>query len=496
MTTQDENDKLRAGTLQADPTADATRLRVVKLTDKPKTTEPADLAAEDALLGALLWSGTNAPGMLRVRAVLDLLETGEPFYMRKNGDVYDAIVAVAAAGAEHDPVAVNAELVRQQKGTAGLDFLRGLLNEASTVSERQARVYAESIRDAWARRKVILEAKILIEDAKGTRVATADLVTMAQAVATAAANRSASRSGFVWIKQSAEALFDKLTKGQNEAFSTGLRDLDQATNGGLRPKETSIVAARTSVGKSLLATQIAEYMVTSRDDVGVLYVVMEMANEAMTARVLAARAGVPLSNLRRMVLNPTQWSGMMSAVVEAAPKRLAFADSRTQTLASVYSMGRACSMALNREGKRLAMVVIDHIGIIKPSAEVLKRGTREQQVAETSRGLAYIASELSCHVMGLVQIHRDAERQANTQMPKLHHLRESGAIENDADSILILHRPRDPKSGVFDNSKPPALALAKGRLDDTAIMLLEFQQARARFADYNGTETFDQVYGK
>jgi replicative DNA helicase len=495
VTTQDENDKLRAGKLSPDPLADAARLRVVKPNEKPKTTEPADLAAEDALLGALLWAGTNAPGMLRVRAVLDLLETGEPFYIRKNGDTYDAIVAVAAAGAEHDPVAVNAELVKQQRAT-GLDFLRGLLNEASTISERQARVYAESIRDAWARRKVIAEARVLIEDAKGTKVATADLVAAAQLVATQAANRSAQRSGFVWIRQSAESLFLKLTAGQNVAFSTGLRDLDEAMNGGVRPKETSIVAARTSVGKSLLATQISEFMVTSRDDVGVLYVVMEMQNEAMTSRILGARAGIPLSNLRRMVLNPTQWTNLTGAVTEAAPKRLAFADSKTQTLSSVYSMARSVSMALNREGKRLAMVVIDHIGLIKPSAEVLKRGTREQQVAETSRGLAYIGAELNCHVMGLVQIHRDAERQANTQMPKLHHLRESGAIENDADSILILHRPRDQKSGVFDNSKPPALALAKGRLDDTAIMLLEFQRERARFVDYNGTETFTQVYGK
>jgi replicative DNA helicase len=490
----DENDKLKAGALPADPTADARPLRIAKPGAKATTTEPADLAAEDALLGSLLWCGANAPETLRVRAITDLLASGEPFYMRKNGDVYDAIVAVAEAGAEHDPVAVNAQLLKLQR-SIGLDALRALVSEASTISERQARVYAESIRDAWARRRVIQQCRALMEDARGTKVLTEQLIVTAQTLAAEAADRSVPRAGYVWASQSAESLFVKLQTGKNTAIATGLRDVDFNLNGGLRPKETSLVAARTNVGKSLLATQIAEYMVTNDDTIGVLYVIMEMQNESLTARMLSARGGIPLSNIRRFVLNPNQWSSLAKAVGDFATKRIAFADSRSQTMAGVYALGRQVSAALNREGRRLAMIVVDHVGLIKPSAELLKKANREQQVAETSRAMGLIATELNTHVMGLVQIQREAEKQADSKIPKLHHLRESGALENDADTVMILHRKRNANSGKFEEDVPAALVIAKGRMDETSAMLLDFQRESARFADYNGIQSFKEVHG-
>jgi replicative DNA helicase len=115
-------------------------------------------------------------------------------------------------------------------------------------------------------------------------------------------------------------------------------------------------------------------------------------------------------------------------------------------------------------------------------------------VAETSRGQRLIASELGVHVLGIAQIGREAERGDAKAMPKLSHLRESGSLEQDADVVMLLHRARDSKTGLFDRNKPPALSLAKGRMDETAIMLLGYEPARATFFDWNGDEKFGDIY--
>jgi replicative DNA helicase len=495
--TPDDNDKAQAGTLPADPFADTkrTQLRAVKPGEARTPPEPCDVPAERALLGAMLWAAQNAPERLRVRAVTDILDTGTPFYIKAHGDIYDAMRACLEEKAEHDTVAVHAALVRAgtDRSVGGMSTLQALQDQASTVSENQARVYAEKIRDAWARRMVIAEARALAEDAKAGKLPTETLIAQAQALTKAAAERSAQRASFVWLKDSVESLASRVLAGEkNPAISTGLSTIDDMLNGGLRPREVSVLAARLNVGKSLLAAQIAEHMVTDNEKYGVLYVTLEMPHEMFTARLLAAKSGVALGNVRRMVFNQTQMQDFMLAAQKAIPKRLAFADSPTQTLAAVYATASAVSRSLAREGRMLAMVVIDHIGLVKPSAEALKKANREQQVAETSRGQRLIANELGCHVMGIAQIGREAEKQSPGAMPRVHQLRESDGIGQDADTVLILHRERDKTTGIFCD-KPPALALAKGRMDETGIILLELDR-RGRFSNYTGTDAFGDLY--
>lgn len=494
---KDENDRAREGTLPTDPSAgtEKAKLRVVDPKADQPTPEPSSVPQERALLGALLWAAQNHPETLRVRAVTDLLESGEPFYLPPHRRIFDAMIACEKANAEHDPVAVNAELARAGEYAGGLDALRALVDGASTVSERQARIYAQAIRDTWARRQVISDAKLLIADAHDPKKDPATLVAQSQSVGTQFANRVSTTSAVVQVNDSAAGFIKRMMSSTNTAMMTGLRDLDAALNGGLRPKEVSIIAARTNTGKSALSSQIAEYMVSSSDDIGALYVTLEMGHEMFTARMLSAKSGVPLSNLRRAVLNPTQWSQLTAAAASVSDRALFFADSPSQTLASIYAAAADASRRLGKIGKKLGLVVVDHIGLVKPSAELLKKANREQQVAETSRGLRFIATELDCHVIGIAQIGRGAEVQKGPEtMPKLHHLRESGSLEQDADLVLILHRKRDAVSGMFENTGHAALAIAKGRMDETAIILLGFESARTRFLDWNGHETFADFY--
>src|ERR1017187_8621263 len=158
----DENDLLRQGKLSSNP-AEGTRpvvpagLQVVD-SKMRKIGEPSDVAAETALLGALLWAASYSPESLRASQVIDILPDGRPFYVRSNGHIYDAMIACLAKNeetghtpVEHDPVAVaqHAALMGHGSDKTGIELLLKLQAAASTVSEVQARAYAESIKSMW-----------------------------------------------------------------------------------------------------------------------------------------------------------------------------------------------------------------------------------------------------------------------------------------------------------------------------------------------------------
>jgi replicative DNA helicase len=497
----DDADRAKAGTLPRDPSAGTERVhtypRVVRPGEQRTPDEPCDIASEQALLGALLWAGENSPVTLRVSSVLDVLESGVPFYVKAHVHVYDAIRACHAEKVEHAPVAVFAKLVAagHDRSVGGLDAVRRLQSEASSLHEAQAQFYAHRVRDTWARREVIREARALIEEARSPKTAAEGLMAKALGVAATYAERSASTSATVTLRESATAFWRDLEAVTTPALSTGFRDLDDAMNGGVREGETSILAARTSIGKSLLAAQIAENLVTADPRVGALYATLEMKHTRFTARLVAMRSGVPLGAIRRKALNATQWSEMNAAIAAMVHKGLYFCDSPVQTLASIYSAGRQRARILARDGRRLGLIVVDYLGLVKPSAELLKKSSREQQVAETSRGLRFIAAELGCHVMGLVQISRESEKQPSQSIPRMHMIRDSGSIENDADTVLILHREKDPSTGMFKKDTPAALIMAKGRDDGTRPMLLDY--SRGCFSDWNDSEQgFSAFYGR
>jgi len=486
----DENELLAAGKLSPN-LAEGTKRVELHVVDARmrKIGEPAEVAAEKALLAAFLWSASNAPDVLRASAVQDILPDRKPFYETAHGEIYEAMLACLAkieetghTPVEHDPVQVasHAAKLGYSSDRTGIGALEKLQSSASTVSEVQARAYAESIKSAWTKREAIRGLRRVVESALDPRISDIEIYRLAEKASADIMERSSAIASTISLKQSAEQFFTDLMAPTGAAVPTGLNNIDEMINGGLRAPETSILAARTNVGKSTIAVQIAEHMVASDPKVGALYVTMEMPHKSFTTKLLAARTpGVSVAAIRRKVLNTDQWRDLTASVKSVKDLELWFTVSLEQTLVSVLSAATDRARILDRAGKKLTLVVIDHIGLVKPSAELLKKGTREQQVAETSRGLRVIATKLGCHVMALAQIHRDAERQKNADaMPKLHHLRESGSLEQDADQIFIMHRPRDPMSGIFIKGKPTAFALAKGRLDETSITLLEFERGR------------------
>lgn len=489
----DEADKFQAGQLSADPGAGTVRVPTAPGPSGRRLSPEA--AAERALLGALMWSGANAPELVRIEMVRDIIAGGEALAEQSHRDIVAAMLACRESGAEHDPVAVHAALGRLGKGQS-LDGLRKIVDEASTVSEAQARAYAHTIRQAWGRRRIVAAARAIATDAQDVKRKPAEIMSSAVMSLQGLGAEMAEAGHFVSIKDALTAYFDRFRSMQSAHWSTGLRDLDQAIVG-LFPREVSIIAARTSVGKSALAATLSVGIVERSEDAAVLYVSLEMHASLFCGRLAAARAGIPAKALRRgNGLSPEQWNRFTTAVGQLAPLGLYFVDSTTQTMQSILGIAEEVARALLPKNKRLALIVIDHVGLVKPSSDSQKRDNRERQVAEVSRGLRFLAERFDCHVMALAQINRAAEDQkTETRVPKLRHLAESDAIGRDADVAIIIHRDQDKLTGVLDTEKPAGIVVAKQRNDEQTTLLLTFDAPHVAFRNYDGDSAFARVYG-
>jgi replicative DNA helicase len=184
--------------------------------------------------------------------------------------------------------------------------------------------------------------------------------------------------------------------------------------------------------------------------------------------------------IRRKLLTEYDRAKLACAAEEMRKIPVYFAQSQSQTLLSVGALATNLSTKLAAMGQRLVLIVIDHIGLLKPSAKIEKR---HEQVAESSRGLRYLAEQHGCHVMALAQIKRAAEeRKGSDKMPKLYDLKESGSLEEDADNVILLHRERDDQ-GMFVKGVPAWCSVAKQRNDDLGIFRLKYDAPR--FLDWD-----------
>lgn len=497
---KDENEKLKAGTLPDDPAADARPMKadtsvrestvrlVTENVDASKLPLPSDVHAEAQLLSTLLWCGNRGGSPLSVSDVQDLLETPDRLFSPAHQAIYKAMLTEHASMRVTSVVNVNSRLVksREIKLAGGIVYLEQLASNATPTSGQTLRDYASSIRDAWGRRELIAMANALSADAKLGKQKSEAIVERSHTGLVNIASLLSASSAYLSFAQVASDVMKKVGSGATDALPTGLADLDDMT-GGWYPQEVTIIAARTSVGKSALATQFAFDAVTSRPNDAVLYVSLEMPARQFVARILASRSGVSLRRIRRNQATKEDLVKMRAAEEAMRSTRVYFVDSQLQTIMSISTIASRLNSTLMRGGSRLALIVVDHLGLVKPSAESMKK-QREQQVAETSRGLKYLAQHHKCHVMGLAQIGRDAEKQqGKSKVPQLFHIRESGSIEQDAENILIIHRPRDAQ-GHFKENSPAILNVAKARNDGLGHVWLAFEEETGRFRPWQDSD--------
>lgn len=267
-----------------------------------------------------------------------------------------------------------------------------------------------------------------------------------------------------------ERILHGVPSGLTSGLTTGLTDVDKLL-GGLRPGEFIILAGRPASGKTSAALNIIEH-VANQLKTGVLIVSLEMSRRELCERLLSSRTGINGNRIRDGQLNGDDRRQLIEAQIAFEELPIFIDDTPRRTIAEVAAQARR----LQRRGK-LGLLAIDYLSLIEPENS---RDPRQEQVAKMARRLKTLARELRVPILCLAQLNRDVEK-GNEHRPKLAHLRESGAIEQDADVVLFVHREEVYKPDDRDLKGKAEIIIGKNRNGETGIVPVAWNGATTTF---------------
>lgn len=389
------------------------------MTDLPRP--PCDLDAEMAALGAAIQS----PEALA--AVVDICPP-ERFYRPAHEKILTAALTLYGRGEPVDPLAVAAELNRRGElvRLGGAPYLHTLI--ASVPTAANVAYYAEIVADKAILRDLADAGRFASQLAYEATDEPAAAVERARARLDAVAAGTRTDDAVYSAAQITDRATERYRSPKAPGLPTGWRDLDGLIPGGLRPGWLVIVGARPKVGKSFLGVSLPLYAAQMGYPAAICS--LEMPEAELTDRLISQVAGVELDALRSCKLSDYEWQDVNTAVAKIRLLKLTILDSKRQTLNSIKSRVRDLKRGVGCE-----LLVIDYLTLITPSDV---RAPRQEQVATLSRGLKLLANELKIPVVALAQINRGPEGRADRR-PMPSDLRESGAIEADADQVWLLH---------------------------------------------------------
>jgi replicative DNA helicase len=442
---------------------DVARLRV-----PPHSTE-----AEQSVLGGLLLDATSWD-----RAG-DLL-TESDFYRFEHRLIYGAIANLVAAGKPADVITVHEALqsLGKAEDCGGLAYLDALAK--SVPSAANIRRYAEIVRERAVLRKLIAASDEIATTAfnpQGTPVA--QILDEAEARILHIGEEGArGRAGFQGMDRLVKALLDRvdeLEKNGSEEVTgirSGFYDLDRMT-AGLQKGDLIVLAARPSMGKTALALNVAEH-VAVEEGLPVAVFSMEMGAAQLAVRLVGSLGRIDQQHLRTGRLKPDEWERLPAAATRLSQAQI-FID---ETAALNPAELRARARRLARQfGGTLGLIVVDYLQLMSGSSA--SEENRATVLGEISRGMKALAKELQCPVVALSQLNRSVETRPDKR-PMMSDLRESGAIEQDADVILFIYRD----DYYNKDSKEPGVAeviVAKQRNGPVGTVKLAFLKPLTRF---------------
>ncbi|MFB7293565.1 replicative DNA helicase [Actinacidiphila glaucinigra] len=430
---------------------------------------PQDLDAEQCVIGAMLLS-KDAIGDVVTGARL----MARDFYRPAHETVFNAIVGLYGRGEPADPITVGAYLSDRGDLTrvGGAPALHDLVTRVPTAAN--AEYYAEIVRDR-ARKRRLAEASVTIGNlAYGD--GDADEVTDAAGVAfNVAVSTDESTASFRPRDRSAQLLdrIEARTRGEiAKGVPTGFTDLDSLT-GGLYPGQVIVVAARPAMGKSTLAVDFLRAATMTHGRTGALFS-LEMSGDEVHERILSAEARVGYHHLRNGTVTEDDWNRIARAMARLDEANLhIFEDAGT----TVMQIKAHCRQLQQRGG--LDIAVVDYLQLLQPASR--RAENRQVEVAEMSRQFKLMAKELGIPVVVLSQLNRGPEQRSDKR-PMVSDLRESGAIEQDADIVILLHR-EDAYEKESARAGEADLIIGKHRGGPTATITVAFQGHYSRFVD-------------
>ncbi|MBD3404400.1 replicative DNA helicase [candidate division GN15 bacterium] len=451
----------------------ATRAQTDK--DVSRLQPPQSLDAEQSVLGAVLKDPEA------VNRAVELLDSDSYFYSPRHQIIYKAVLELYNRNEPCDITTITHELTRhgQLDKIGGRVYLVELVEGVVSVSNVEA--HASIVLEKSVLRRLIQASSDIMQRCYNGEQAVDDLLDEAEAgIFTISESRL--RQGFVAIEGPVHEVWREVENPDlaRSALSTGYHELDRLTDG-LRNGDLVVVAGRPSMGKTAFALNIAEHVaIESKKGIGIFSI--EMSREQLVTRMLCGRAGVNQQKVRSQRLSDPEKRKLAMTAAKLSESPIFIDDS---PLLSALEM-RAKARRLKAQ-QDVGLIIVDYIQMMHASGRL---ENRQQEIAQISRSMKSLAKELNVPVIAISQLSRMVEQRGGDKRPQLADLRESGAIEQDADVVMFVYRPEfylshlektDPK--YMEVEGKAEIIVAKQRNGPTGVVQLSFRKELARFGN-------------
>ncbi len=460
-------------------------LREVNLSSKDMIDKlpPQNIEAEQSVLGAIILDNEALPKALEMLG-------SEDFYKDTHRRLYNAMMGLFEKNEPIDIITLTDYLRRSDEldSVGGISYLSNLANAVPTSAN--IRYHAKIVREKALLRALIKTAtQITTEVYEDSRDAD-EMVDYAEKMVFDIADKR-TKTSFASLKdvikdtfKMIEHLYDK--KEAITGVPSGFKDIDELT-AGFQPSDLIIIGGRPGMGKTAFALNIAQHVAIDLKEPVAIFS-LEMSKEQLAMRMLCAESMVNASHVRKGFIGKQDWPKLTNAAGRLADALIFIDDSSAITVLEV----RAKARRLKMEHGGLSLVVVDYLQLMRSRGNFERR---EQEISEISRSLKALAKELRVPVIALSQLNRAVE-QRGEKKPTLADLRESGAIEQDADVIMFIYRDEIYNKNNPSNKGKAEVNIAKQRNGPTGTVNLTYLADSTRFVDFANVsyESEEDVY--
>lgn len=437
---------------------------------------PQNIDAEEAIVGAIL---TNP---VCFNKIADMLRP-QSFYKPANRYIYEAILDLFTRNQAIDIVTVSERLNETDK----LELVggRAYINDLAlnVVTTANVEYYAKIVQEKAIKRELINAGSEIVEMAYNNNTTEETLDGAEKLIFNIAQQKTS--SDLVSVKDLVLTSYEQISyryehRGELTGVPTGFYDFDNITSG-LQKSDLVILAARPSMGKTALALNIAQHVALKAKKTVAIFS-LEMSKEQLVQRMLCSEAEVESQKLKTGNMQAADWEKLTNAMNHFADAPLYIDDAAGATVTDVRAKCRRLAM----EEKEIGLVVIDYLQLMETSSN---NENRTQQISGISRGLKGLARELNVPVIALSQLSRSVESRPDKR-PMMSDLRESGAIEQDADLIMFIYRDEYYNKEDTENRGKAEVIVAKHRNGPVGVINLLFQNNITKFKNIAKTAVF------
>ncbi len=441
---------------------------------------------EEAVLGAIMIEQDA------IFAVQEILKP-ESFYSNAHGIIFQVCLDLSAVHQPVDLYTVGEMLSRkkQLESIGGAAYLAGLTQKVGSAAHLE--FHAKIVAQKFIQRELITASTDIQKNSFDDSIDVTDLIDYAEAKIFQVSEGN--------VKRDVEKAYDIVARAMHmieeaakkpdglSGVPTGFHDLDKITLG-WQPSDLVIIAARPAMGKTAFVLSLARNCAVDYDR-AVAFFSLEMSSVQLIMRLMVSESGLDSRTLKNGRLTTEEWAALEKSNVPLQKAQLFIDDTPGLSIFEFRSKARRLKAQHD-----VQLIIIDYLQLMTGTAET--RGNREQEVATISRSLKGIAKELNIPILALSQLNRSVETRGGNKRPQLSDLRESGAIEQDADIVSFIHRP-DYYGMTHDedgNEIEPGTAeiiIAKHRSGPTDVVKLKFRKEQARFVNFDDISSYDYL---